>query len=282
MLEYYSYPKRTIEAKVKEIDTSKKYVVKRVEFPSALNVFGSDNVRFDYYVQRKKARFPTVLVLPISGGVDFTVKSFANCFASNGFNCAIVRNRKVDLDDAESAEQVEDYFRQSVLDSRQVLDYLVQRQEVDANRLGCVGLSLGGIKTSMIVGVDERLKCCVMGLAGGSIADITLLSEEKKIKDYIRGLIDMGIGPETIHTELSKKIKTDPLKLAKHIDARNALMFIAMFDRVVPKKCGDRLWKAIGKPEVVYLLSGHYTSILYLPCAQMKCLKFFQEKFDVS
>ena len=281
LLEYYSYPRQQIEAEVEKIGEKKHYVVQRIEFPSALNVFGTENIKIDFYVQKKAGKFPTVLVLPISGGIDFSVRGFAKLFASNGFNCAVVHNRHVDLDDTKTAEDVENYFRQTVLDNRQILDYLVEREEVDSDRLGCIGLSLGGIRASMVAGVDERLKCTVIGLTGGSIADINLLSEKTKIKEYKEELIEMGISSETIHAELSEKVITDPLRLAQYTDARNVLMFTAMFDRVVPRKCCDQLRKAMGKPEVVYLLSGHYSSFLYLPYAERKSLSFFKEKFEI-
>ena len=281
LLEYYSYPEQKVEADVEKIGEKKRYVVHRIEFPSALNIFDDGNIKFDYYVQKKTGRFPTILILPISGGIDFSVRGFAKIFASNGFNCAIVHNRRVDLDDTETAEEVEDYFRQTVLDNRQILDYLVEREEVDSGRLGCLGLSLGGIRASIIAGVDERLKCTVIGLAGGSIADINLLSDKKEIREYKEELIEMGISSEVIYNELSGKVITDPLRLAQYLDARDVLMFTAMFDRVVPRKCCDQLWKTMGKPETVYLLSGHYGSFLYLPYAERKSLSFFKEKFGI-
>lgn len=281
MLEYYSYPKRNIKVKVEKIELRKKYIIERIEFPSALNVFGTENIKFNYYMQKKPGKFPTVLFLPIAGGIDFSVKSCAHYFASNGFNCAIVQNRKFSLKDITSAEEVENFFRQTVLDNRQVLDYLVKRQEVDENRLGCIGLSLGGIKASLISGVDKRLKCCILCLAGGSVADIALLSEEEDIRDYIRELMKRGINPENIYIELSEKVETDPLRLAEYIDARNVLMYIARFDRVVPRKCGDRLWEAVGKPEMIYLFSGHYSSFLYLPFVEFESLNFFKKKFEL-
>lgn len=281
LLEYYSYPKQQIEADVEKIGEKKRYVVERIEFPSALNVLGTENIKIDFYVQKKAGKFPTILVLPISGGIDFTVRGFVKLFASNGFNCAVVHNRHIDLDDTKTAEDVENYFRQTVLDNRQILDYLVEREEVDGDRLGCLGLSLGGIRASMIVGVDERLKCAVIGLAGGSIADINLLSDKKEIRKYMEELIEMGISSEIIYAELFDKVITDPLRLAQYVDARNVLMLTAMFDRVVPRKCCDQLWKAMGKPEVVYLLSGHYGSFLYLPYAERKSLSFFKEKFEI-
>ncbi|MHC4324196.1 MAG: alpha/beta hydrolase family protein [Planctomycetota bacterium] len=281
LLEYYSYPRQKIEAEVVKIDEKKHYVVEEIEFPSALNVFGTENIKLEFYVQKKPGKFPTVLVLPISGGIDFSVRGFARLFASNGFNCAVVHNRHVDLDDTKTAEEVENYFRQTVLDNRQILDYLVEREQVDSDRLGCLGLSLGGIRASMIAGVDERLKCTVIGLAGGSIADINLLSDKKEIREYKEELIEMGISSEIIHTELSDKVITDPLKLAQYTDAGGVLMFTAMFDRVIPRKCSDQLWQAMGKPEVVYLLSGHYSSFLYLPYAERKSLSFFKDKFEI-
>lgn len=281
LLEYYSYPRQKIEAKVEKIAEKKLYIVQKIEFPSALNVFGTENIKLDYYIQKKPGKFPTVLVLPIAGGIDFSVRCFAKHFASNGFNCAIVHNREFDMSDTDTAEEVEDYFRQTVLDNRQVLDYLVQRVEVDRDKLGCLGLSLGGIRASMIAGVDERVKCTVMGLAGGSIADITLLSKEKEVKEYISELVEMGISPQTIHAELSEKVVTDPLRLARYADAREILMLTAMFDRIVPRKCCDQLWKCIGKPEIVYLFAGHYSSFLYLPYAEMKSLSFFKKRFQI-
>jgi hypothetical protein len=281
LLEYYSYPKQQIEAKVEKIGEKKHYVVERIEFPSALNIFGSENIKIEFYVQKKAGKFPTVLALPISGGIDFSVRGFAKLFASNGLNCAIVHNRRADLDDTKTAEEVENYFRQTVLDNRQVLDYLVERKEVDSDRLGCLGLSLGGIRASMVAGVDERLKCTVLGLAGGSIADINLLTDKKEIREYKEKLIKMGISSEIIYSELYDKVITDPLRLAPYTDARGVLMFTALFDRVIPRKCSDKLRKAMGKPEVVYLLSGHYGSFLYLPYAERKSLSFFKEKFEI-
>jgi hypothetical protein len=270
-----------MEAKVEGISDKKHYIVERIEFPSALNVFDNENIKFDYYVQKKTGKFPTILVLPIANGIDFCTEGFAKHFASNGLNCAIVYNRDIEIEDIQNAEQVEDYLRQTVLDSRQILDYLVERKEVDSDKLGCLGMSLGGIRASIVSGVDERIKCSVIGLAGGSMADIAFLSELKEVKRYIKGLEDRGISPETIRTEVTDKILTDPLKLAEYSDARETLMYVAMFDRVIHRKCGDKLWEATGKPEAVYIFSGHFTSLLFLPYAERDSLNFFRKKFEI-
>jgi hypothetical protein len=292
ILAYYDYPKRPIEAKVTLKTQKKRYDILQIESPSTLNVFGNENIRIDYYAGRQKGevgqaspyepRRPTVLMLPISGGVDFTVESFARLFVAHGINCALVHNRKVRIKGTQSAEEVEAYFRQTVLDNRQALDYLVTRADVDPNRLGCLGLSLGGIKTSLVAAVDRRIRCAVLGLAGGSMADITMYSKEHGIKEYVEELLALGVEPALIYGELKEKVRTDPLRLAPYLDARTTLLFIAGFDQVVPTWTGKQLRQALGGPETVYLLAGHYTSFLYLPYAQWASLGFVKKKFGMK
>ncbi len=49
-------------------------------------------------------------------------------------------------------------------DDRRSVDYLCSRPEVDADRIGCVGLSIGGLRAARLVGSDPRIKAaCVVG-----------------------------------------------------------------------------------------------------------------------
>ena len=233
-------------------------------------------------MQKKDGKFPVVLIMPLSGHIDFAAKGFARKFVSNGINCAILHDRDFDLEDTMSAEEVENYFSQTVLDARQALDYLAGRQEVDKDKFGCMGFSLGGIKAGLISGADERIKYSVIGLAGGSIADITVNSKNKGMRDYIKEMWGLGIDSETIYDELSNKVVTDPLELGGYIDARNVLMYIASFDKVIPRQCCEKLREIIGCPETVYFFTGHYGSFLYLPYAEDKSLSFFKQKFGLK
>jgi dienelactone hydrolase len=52
-----------------------------------------------------------------------------------------------------------------VFDDQRALDYLASRADVDASRLGCAGLSGGGLRTVMLTGADERIRCaCCAGM----------------------------------------------------------------------------------------------------------------------
>ena len=46
-------------------------------------------------------------------------------------------------------------------DDLRTLDYLASRPEVDAARLGCVGLSVGGYRSFLLAALDERIKAAV-------------------------------------------------------------------------------------------------------------------------
>ena len=52
-----------------------------------------------------------------------------------------------------------------VFDDQLALDYLVSRPDVDPTRIGCAGLSGGGLRTVMLTGADDRIRCsCCVGM----------------------------------------------------------------------------------------------------------------------
>jgi dienelactone hydrolase len=49
-------------------------------------------------------------------------------------------------------------------DDRRAVDYLSSRPEVNPARIGCLGLSIGGLRTGYLIGSDPRIKAaCIMG-----------------------------------------------------------------------------------------------------------------------
>jgi dienelactone hydrolase len=46
-------------------------------------------------------------------------------------------------------------------DDIRTVDYLAGRPEVDPERIGCLGISMGGDRTDYLAGLDERIKCAV-------------------------------------------------------------------------------------------------------------------------
>ncbi|MCS7180457.1 MAG: dienelactone hydrolase family protein, partial [bacterium] len=51
-----------------------------------------------------------------------------------------------------------------ILDGIRALDYLQSREEIDRDRIGCIGLSWGGTFTLYLSAIDERIKAaCISG-----------------------------------------------------------------------------------------------------------------------
>jgi dienelactone hydrolase len=51
------------------------------------------------------------------------------------------------------------------VEDQRALDYLASRPDVDSSRLGCAGLSGGGLRTVYLAGLDERIRCaCCVGM----------------------------------------------------------------------------------------------------------------------
>jgi dienelactone hydrolase len=46
-------------------------------------------------------------------------------------------------------------------EDKKALDILAARKDVDANRMGCCGLSGGGLRTDILAGLDDRVRCAV-------------------------------------------------------------------------------------------------------------------------
>lgn len=46
-----------------------------------------------------------------------------------------------------------------VAEDKRALDYLCSREDVDSSRIGCGGLSGGGLRTVFLAGLDERISC---------------------------------------------------------------------------------------------------------------------------
>ena len=47
-------------------------------------------------------------------------------------------------------------------DDMRTVDYLITRPEVDKNRIGCVGLSVGGLRSCHLAALDDRIKAAVV------------------------------------------------------------------------------------------------------------------------
>lgn len=82
-----------------------------------------------------------------------------------------------------------------IADARQAFAYLAEQEGVDAEQLGVVGFSLGGIVASALAGSDERVKALVLwstpGDTAASFADLYDPYYATAVQD---GMVDVDLG----------------------------------------------------------------------------------------
>ena len=224
---------------------------------------------------------PLVLMSPILGNTLLLVDGFARSLATAGLHAAIVQRKELAFHPEDSLRLAEEEVRTLILRSRQALDHLIQRRDVDERRMGTLGISAGGVVSSMLAGVEPRLGAHVWMLAGGPLPDVLIDTAEDRFRGYARTILTTT--PRTraqLRRELRGLMVTDPIRLAGNVDPEGVLLVLARFDRSVPYRYGLALWRALGKPDRILSPLGHYSTFLLLPWLKQRTLSFFCERFS--
>lgn len=263
------------------IEETRRFVVHRI----ALQHPGEevpDPVVLEYYRLPGDEVRPVALVLPILAGQNRVARQFAGHFAKRGLPSVIVYSRQkdsllADLDDPEAA------IRRAVARHRQALDWIETRPELDANRIGVFGASLGGFNALFLAAADPRVKAVVPALAGADLPRLLVSSEERRVaKNVDRFRSERGWSDAQMEAYLRERIQSDPLWLAQFLDAGNTLMIIARHDEAIPFVNQLQLRQAAGEPETVMLTSGHVSSLVYLPYLKRKVFEFFRVHLEIE
>jgi pimeloyl-ACP methyl ester carboxylesterase len=273
----YSYTRFTGPVTERILKERSTYTKRRISFPSTHNILpGQRDILIDYYDLKGDGKKPVILVLPILGGGNAVEDSFARYFVQHGFSAALVHRQKQN-DLVDGLASIDANLRQIVFDHRQAIDWIETRDELDASRIGVFGISMGAIKGALISALDERVGASVLALAGGNIPYLLTYSNEPGIaRRRDEYLTEHQLTVEDLQEELTRKITCDPIHFAEYIDAGKVLMVLALFDETVPFEQGRELKEKMGGPETIYLLSGHYTSILFKNYIKYKTRKFFE------
>jgi len=131
--------------------------------------------------------------------------------------------------------RIRDMVVQSTIEYRRAIDYLETRTDIDANRIGAIGYSLGSVVTMILTGVDERIKTCVV-CATAIMRPLDFLPPEEHLT---------GFASQTF----ASSIKEQPfLMLAAKNDDFNCTVEHA-----------EQLFNLVGskKKELVFYDSGH-------------------------
>ena len=255
------------------------------EFPIYCEVEGDfRTVRGDYYRTDRgdgQQGAPLLVVSPILAGPinDYlAVRYFCSGAADEGFHAFFVHQEELILDARRDAIDLEALLRQNVRDNLAALDLLAERPEVDAERMGSVGISFGAIKNVLMVAVEPRLRANALCLAGSNLPEILASSSEDLVEEYVAAREERdGVGIDALREEVRRYLTSEPARLAPAIDNARVLLVLGRLDWVVPYRVGLELREGLGGPETRVFPFGHYTSILVAPWVRSVCLEFLEE-----
>lgn len=278
--QYYSYEPISAPPQIQEVEDQPRYVVRRVQLILPATEAKPDPITILWFAPHRAQPAPLILISPISGSNTMFTEPFARLFATHGFHAAIVSRPKKKRETALSVDQFERYLRSAVIRNRQALDWLLAQPTVDSCRVGTFGISYGGIVNAATAGVEPRARYHIFALAGAPLPNVLRESEEAGIRrDWQRLHENTGLTDREIFRQLRGSIRTDPAKLAPYVSSPDVLMVIAWFDRSIGRDNALKLWRALDRPECVFLPFGHYSTILTLPYLEYKAMQFFQTKF---
>jgi dienelactone hydrolase len=277
-LEAHEFP---YEMKLLHDYESQGYEVWELRYPSPVETSYPENnmVYAEFYRPKGAGPFPGVVVLDILAGDQTLARLQASILAQNKIaalfvqmayygprrpKTGYVRLLSPNIDHTLNA------IRQTVLDVRRAGAWLAAQPEIDKDRLGILGTSLGSFMGSLSAEMEPRFKRVALLLGGGGLVDAFYDNPQAgPLRKIYEGL---GGSKE----KLAEKIAcADPLTCAANLKDRQVIMFGAKRDDVVPPKATETLWEAIGKPKIVWYDCTHTGAVLYIVPAMQAIITHF-------
>ncbi|HUY31364.1 MAG TPA: alpha/beta hydrolase family protein [Pirellulales bacterium] len=252
-----------------------------VTYPSPVETPHPNNntVHAEYFRPTSEGKHPGVIVLHILGG-DFQLsRLFCRSLAQEGVAALFVKlpyygpRRQPEVPVrmvSEDPRATVAGMRQAVLDIRRGAAWLAAQEEIDPERLGIFGISLGGITSALAATAEPRFKKICTMLAGGDIGQVAW--ENPQLARLRRNWTDGGGNKDEFLT-LWKSI--DPVTYAANVRGRKILMLNASHDEVIPRACTESLWRAFGEPEIVWYDASHKTAARFIFDGLSRVTRFF-------
>ncbi len=268
-----------------------RYVVLRLSYPSPVTtpVLQNNTVPAEYYLPRGLRQGepprPAVIFLHILDGNVEMVRMTCALLASHGipaifFKLPYYGERGLPEGPEAMARDIHLFLgavSQAFADVQRTVDVLASRPEVDPNRIGIAGISLGGIIAATAAERDARIHRALLVLAGGDL--MTIIGHARETRPLYELL--QRLPPAERQAVERTLAEVDPLRQAEQLRPRaqagRVHMINAAADEVIPRPCTEKLAQALGIADRVIWLEdlGHYTALAALPQILQSMVDFF-------
>jgi len=238
-------------------------------------------LRYRYWLPGEGAQpAPFVLVLPFLSGGQRITDLVCESLARRGIAAGSIERRWRLFKEKETIDELEAKFVGAVRAQRAFLAWAAEREGIDRERIGCLGISIGGMLATLFAAVEPRLDCAVICLAGGDFGELVVSADEIQLERWVRERRAAdGISAAELQERIRLEFEVEPLRLAPAVDPRRVLFIAARWDSVIPRPSREALWHALGQPERIDLPLGHYTSFLAFPWMMARASRFAADRF---
>ncbi|MBS7611713.1 acetylxylan esterase [Candidatus Bathyarchaeota archaeon] len=281
-LKIYEYDRsKPLNVGLSKFSEKANYIAYRVYYSSA----GDIRVPAIFTVPKIDGQeYPCIVFLHGYGGGKEDVLPLADLFSTEGyaflsidapFHGERVEPGKVLY--APNVEELKSNVIQTIFDLRRGVDFLEQRVEIRADRIGYAGGSMGGIMGALFIGVEPRIKAAVIVVGGGNLPLIIRESKHYSTPPIREELERRGLSYDKLSEILAP---IDPMNFI-HLFAPKPIQFhCGKYDDIVPAETQRLLAEKAGEPKEVYWYeSGHG-----IPPEPMlkRVLKFFRDNLKTS
>lgn len=289
-IRFFYQRNRELPYQLELIKKDRDFLLYRLSFPSPVKSIFSENntVRADFYLPKGGKKYPAVIVLPIMGAKNTYLEDiFCRKFVrqSKPFAALLVHppytldrtpkgTKNGSLFLTANTEKSQLNFRQAVIEVRETIDWLSGRPEILPEKIGVMGISLGAEIAGVVLGVEKRVKSGCFILAGGDLANIVF---KGSLTNHLVKRINPGLSEESLE---KMWWKIDPLSYTYLNLNKEVLMVNGWWDQVIPHQATKKLWQALGRPKIIWLAGGHYSSIFYLFWIGNQVSNFFERSFN--
>jgi dienelactone hydrolase len=229
------------------------------------------------YMQDAPGVHPSIALFPILGGDYAETKAVADHLVASGFNVLRFERKAAFLAPGTTLEQQKDVVREVVIDARRALDWWLAQPGVDADRVGVVGISMGGIYATLLMAADPRIRAGVFVITGANVAELLARVTEIEVEEFRAPLLARGMTMDTLAAEAHRQFDpVDPAVFAAAIDPARVLMITSVVDKVVRRENADRLHAALHRPHRILLPVGHYSTAFYFPLIKKEMVAHFR------
>lgn len=137
---------------------------------------------------------------------------------------------------------------QAVWDIRRLVAWL---RDEGAERVGVLGLSLGGYTTALIASLEDDIECAIAGIPAAEFGELSCYHSSGRA---LAQATEARITPERITAALTP---VSPLVLRPRIAHDRRFIFGALADRFVPPQQVEALWRHWDQPEICWYPGGH-------------------------